>query len=190
MKMLGHMLPGWQCLPTYCQDDTAEAHWFGIWHYYIHHNLLISHPLSNIVFLTIWTLFYIQKTFQLKGEVETAFEDFLVSKPLEVYHTDINKLVDQWQKCIGVQGSYFDRFKLFKYIDLGIKVYNKIGYYFPNNLILIITCTESIWLEVFQASIKFQITNDNTLLIITSVKSIFSQSSLKALKKVSSKLQP
>ena len=26
MTMLGHMLPGWQCLATYCQDDNAWPH--------------------------------------------------------------------------------------------------------------------------------------------------------------------
>ena len=86
---LGHMLPGWHCSVTYCQDDTAEAHWLGIWNFASF--TIFSWSLVCWHFYKCQDTFLRQKTFRSKGEVETVFEDFLASKPLEFYRTGINK---------------------------------------------------------------------------------------------------
>ena len=52
------------------------------------------------------------KILHSKGEVWTAFNGFIASKPLEFYHTSINSFVNWWQKSINILGSYFDWLKL------------------------------------------------------------------------------
>ena len=49
-------------------------------------------------------------------------------------------LANWWQKCIDVQGSYFNWLKLFKFIYSGVKVYSKNELYFQNNLVNNIFC--------------------------------------------------
>ena len=71
------------------------------------------------------TFFFTQERFRPKTEVVTAFEEFLVSKPLEFYCIAINNLVNRWQKCTDIQRWY---------LNSGIKVYSKIKHYLPNNL--------------------------------------------------------
>ena len=149
---LGHNFSSWQCSATCCQDDNARPHVARMtmlghmlpgWHCrssltlnirfcHMHHIHLIFHSPTTHFFVQA---FLCQKTFSSKGEVETAFKDFLTSKPLGFYHRGTNNLVNWWQKCIDVQGSCFDCVNtLFKFIHLGIKKYSKIRLYFPNNL--------------------------------------------------------
>ena len=52
--------------------------------------------------------FLSNKTFRSNAEVESFFKDFLASKPKDFYQRGINDLVDRWQRCMAVQGSYFD----------------------------------------------------------------------------------
>ena len=52
--------------------------------------------------------FLSNKTFRSNAEVESFFKDFLASKPKDIYQRGINDLVDRWQRCMAVQGSYFD----------------------------------------------------------------------------------
>ena len=56
------------------------------------------------------------------------------SKPLEFSCTGINNFVNQWQKLIDVQ-RFWPIKTLFQLINSGIKIYFKIGHYFPDNLI-------------------------------------------------------
>ena len=88
-----HNFASWQCLATFCPDDTAEVHW--LWDMrlcHIHHILLISHPPTTI-FQASGNVLMPRKTFLYK-EVETAFKDFFVSNPLQFYHTGINDPVN------------------------------------------------------------------------------------------------
>ena len=64
---------------TCCQDDTAEAHWLGIWDFAI--STISSTSLVNLLpfILSIRKLFYVKKHSVQNKEVETAFKDFLVS---------------------------------------------------------------------------------------------------------------
>ena len=96
----------WQCLTTFCWYDTAETHRLGIWDFAMFTIFYWSLTHRLPFFSSIWTLLC-QKTFCSKGEVETAFKDCLASKPFVFYHTGINNLVNQWQKCIDIQESYF-----------------------------------------------------------------------------------
>ena len=104
--MYGHMLPESQCLPICGQDDIAEGYWLWMRFYHINHILPIFHPLTPIV-SRIWTLFFSQKAFHSKKEVETAFKDFLTSKLLEFYQTGIINVVNRWQKCVDILRSLF-----------------------------------------------------------------------------------
>ena len=89
MTMLGHMLPGWHCRSSLTWDIRL---------FYIHHILLISHPLNT--FLEIFFKYLdslCQKIFSSEEKIETVFKDFLAAlKPLQFYHTGINNLVNQW----------------------------------------------------------------------------------------------
>ncbi len=102
-----HNFISWHCSATCCQDNTAEAHWFGIWGFSTSSILSwsLTHRLS--FFPAPWHL-SMPKIFRSKGEVETALKDFLASMPLELYCTGINNLVNRLQECIDVQRSYFD----------------------------------------------------------------------------------
>ena len=83
-----------------------------------------------------------QKTFHSKIEAEMAFKDFLASKPLEFYRTGINKLVNQWQKCIR---SYFDSLKnYFNSLIQEYRIYSKTGSYFLDTIII-----QSVIIAVF-----------------------------------------
>ena len=128
ITMLGHLLLGWKCSAPCCQDDNdrplvGRRTMFGYmlpgWYYkssltwdtslcYIHH-ILLSHPLTIIFFKHLYT-FFMPKTF-CSIEVKITFKDFLTSKPLKFYHNGINNLVNRWQKCTDVRGSYFDWLK-------------------------------------------------------------------------------
>ena len=105
------------------------------------YEILPHPPYSSNVSLTNYHLFkhlntLCQKTFSSKGEVETAFKDFLASELLEFYCTGLNNLLNWCQKYVDVQGSYFDWLNtLFKVIHSGTKVHYKIGKYFLNNSI-------------------------------------------------------
>ena len=132
LQKIGHTLPGGHCKSsaTRYQNDTAKdrphvtrmtlqkfGHTFPEWHCkisltcdmkfcHIHHILLIYYTLTTI-FSNVWRLFML-KTLRSKGELETAFKDFLASKNSEFYYTCINNIVYWLQKFIDVQGSYFD----------------------------------------------------------------------------------
>lgn len=52
--------------------------------------------------------FYATRNYVAKKMLKLAFKDFLTSKHLEFYRKCINKLETRWQKCVYVQGSYYD----------------------------------------------------------------------------------
>ena len=108
----GHYLVLGQYSATCSWDDTARPHvagmtllghmWLG-WHYrisliwymricHIRHILLFSLSATTILWST--RTFFIFKIFCSKKELETAFKDFLASKPSEFYCTDINFSTD------------------------------------------------------------------------------------------------
>ena len=103
---LGHNFASWQFSVTCCQDDIAEAHWIEIWDF----------ATSAIYF---WSLTH-QLTFLFQ-----AFEHIFMRENIPFqrrsrnyiscyqyfYHMGINNLVNWWQKCIDVQGSYFEWLK-------------------------------------------------------------------------------
>ncbi|XP_029637517.1 histone-lysine N-methyltransferase SETMAR-like [Octopus sinensis] len=64
--------------------------------------------LTNYHFLKHLNSFSSDKTFRSKPEVESAFKDFLASKPISFNQRGINNPLDRWQRCIEVHGSYFD----------------------------------------------------------------------------------
>ena len=117
MTMLGHMLPGWQCLATCYQDDTAEAQYFGIWDFVPSTIFFWSLAHQQAFFSSIWKHFLPLRTLRSK-EKETILKDFMVSKSLEFYSIGINNFVDWWQNRlpgtifslikVNFQGSYFD----------------------------------------------------------------------------------
>ena len=97
-----HNFASWQCLATCCQDDTDLGY------------ETLPHPPkspdlspTDYHFFKHLNTFLCPKIFHSKGEVETAFKDFLVSKPFEFYYTSVNDLVNKLQKFIDVQGSHF-----------------------------------------------------------------------------------
>ena len=105
------MLPGWHNRSW----PTCDIRLF-----HIHYILLTSTTFSNVWIFSCTPPQ--KKTFLFKREVETVFKDFLSSKPLEFYCTDINNLVNRWQKSLEVQGLYSDWLKkLFKFINSGVK---------------------------------------------------------------------
>ena len=99
----------WPHIMTMLGSHAAETHWLGI----------LDFTLSTIFFwsLTLWlsffytTLFDTKKTFHSKEKVRTVFKDFFTSKLLEFYQIGINSLVNWWQKCGDIQGSYSDWLK-------------------------------------------------------------------------------
>ena len=99
--ILGHTLLGRHCRRSRISD---------MWLCHIHHILLISQSLTTFFFQVSGHSFT-SKTFCSKIEVETAFQDFLVSKLWEFYRIGINNLVNRWLKCIDVQWSYFNLLK-------------------------------------------------------------------------------
>ena len=111
--MFGYMLPGLQCLATFCQDDnvwplccqdnTADFGYEGLPH--PSHSSSLS-P-TDYHFVKHVDTFLRPKTFHSIRKVETAFKDFLGSKPLEFYCTGVNNLVNRRYQCIDVKGSYF-----------------------------------------------------------------------------------
>ena len=97
----------WQCSATCHQDITAQAHWLGISDFSI--STIFPWSLSYwLPFFPAYGSFFTPKTFRSKGEVETAFKDFLAWKSSEFYRIGINNLANQWQKCLNIQESYFD----------------------------------------------------------------------------------
>ena len=121
MIIFGNMLTGWYWRISLTWDMRLCPS---------HHILLISR--SSIIFFKYWDTFLRPKNFS-NGEIETRFKDLLASKALEFYLKGINKLFNLWQKYIDIQGSYFDWLKQFQFIDSGVKVNSKIGYYFWTN---------------------------------------------------------
>ena len=87
----------------------------------LNHMLPIFHEIRDIAKHTIffWSLnyplvflqtsgpFYAEEATRSKEELEAVFRNSLIKKPLIV----IIKLVNQYQQCINVQGSYFDKLK-------------------------------------------------------------------------------
>ena len=130
---LGPNFTSWQCSVTFCLDDTAEAHWFGIWDFAT--SIIFSWSLTNkLPFSQTFGPFLRQKH---SKEVETAYKDLLAPKPFVFYRTGINNLFNWWQKYINVQRSFFGLVKSpIKFINSGKYVYSKIGLYFPSNLII------------------------------------------------------
>ena len=106
---INHNFASWQFSATCCPEDAVEAHWIRIW---------------DFQYLSV-SAHFLHKIIRFKREAENAFKDFLVSTNLELYPTTLNNFVNQWQKCIDVQGSYFDRLKQFKFIHLGIITFEK-----------------------------------------------------------------
>ncbi|KAG7309179.1 hypothetical protein JYU34_005103 [Plutella xylostella] len=52
---------------------------------------------------------YLQgKKFNSDGAVQTAFKDFIDSRPNGFFSKGINELPMRWQKCIHSNGTYFD----------------------------------------------------------------------------------
>ena len=140
--MLGHILPGWQCSATYCQDDKVWLHVAKMTLQNItelRYETLPPPPYSPVLtanqlpfFQASGHFFYTKKKFCSTEEVETAFKDFLASKPLEFYCRGINNVVNWWMNtCSGI---VFWLIKiLFKFVNSGIKINSKIGHYFQNN---------------------------------------------------------
>lgn len=52
--------------------------------------------------------FLLNRCFKNRGDAETAFDEFVVSRSKDFYSIGINKLVNRWQKCIASNGFYFD----------------------------------------------------------------------------------
>ena len=79
---LGHNFVSWQCSAISYSADAAEAHWLKIW------DLSSSNIFSKSLihrkpfFQASGHFFYGKKKFYSK-EVESAFKDFLASKPLQ-----------------------------------------------------------------------------------------------------------
>ena len=48
------------------------------------------------------------KTFRAKEDVESAFMNFSASKSQDFYRRGINNLLNRWQRCMAVQGSYIN----------------------------------------------------------------------------------
>ena len=93
-----------------------------------HHILLISYPPTNI-FSSIWTLF-MQKKFHSKGEVATAFKDFLASKPLGIILLIDGRNAEMFKDHI------FDWLKhCFNSLTQELKFILKLDVISPNNLI-------------------------------------------------------
>ena len=105
-------------IASYCQDDTAEAHWLRKKTFPF---LSYSSDFTKRFFETSGH-FFCTKIFHFKGKVKTGFKNFLESKPLDFYCVSINYLVNRWPKSISRRIK-----KLFKYINSRIKVYSKIG---------------------------------------------------------------
>ena len=104
--------------------------------FHIYHIPMISH-LTMIFFLASGD-FWTPKTFRTKGEVETAFKDFLASINNVIYAC-MMKYQRHWCqeifKCFGI---IFWLIKtMFKFINSGLKIYLKIGHYFLINYIYI-----------------------------------------------------
>ena len=70
-----------KCLTICCLDETAETHWLEIWDFVT--STIYSRSLTHrLLFLSsIGTLFFTLKIFRSKGEVETAFKNFLTWGP-------------------------------------------------------------------------------------------------------------
>ena len=73
------------------------------------HFFLIDHSPTHF-FLGIQTLFY-AKNIPFQRRTRNCINWFLGIKTIRVFCIGINKIVNWWQKCIVVQGSYFDWLK-------------------------------------------------------------------------------
>ena len=48
------------------------------------------------------------KRFHNQHEAQNAFQEFVNSRNMDFYSTEINKLISHWQKCVDYDSSYFD----------------------------------------------------------------------------------
>ena len=48
------------------------------------------------------------KCFHSQQEAKNAFQEFVESRSMDFYTTEINKLVSCWQNCVDCNGSYFN----------------------------------------------------------------------------------
>ena len=92
---IGHNFASWQCLAICCQADTLETNWLEIWDFPIStiFSWFLTHQLSLFnFFFQASGMLLCQKTFYLKGDIETAYKDFFTLIPLQFHCTGIKSL--------------------------------------------------------------------------------------------------
>ena len=99
--------PSWQCSPTCCSTDPAEAEWIGQ-RDSASYAIFTGPSPTDYHFFKHLDNFLREKFFKSRDNAESAFNDFIASRTPDFYANGINKLVSRWQKCINSDGSYFD----------------------------------------------------------------------------------
>ena len=125
MATLSHTSPGRHCRNTLIWDFAISITFSG------------SHWLTTI-FSSMWTHFTPKNIPFQRRSIKIFWH-----QKFWLYRRCINNLVNWWQKCRDVPGSYFDRLK--HCLNSGIKVYLKIKQYFLNSQIFHDSSVWFVW---------------------------------------------
>ena len=133
MIILSNMLSGWHCRSSLSWDIRLSP---------IHY--IFPYLLPTKYHFFKYLNIFMPKTILFQRRYRNSILRFLAIKTFRFWWcfcTYLNNILNQWQKCIDVQGLIKT---LFKFNNSGIKVYSMIGYYFPSNLIIY----ESTWISL------------------------------------------
>ena len=117
----------WQCTPTYCQSKYWNCKQTGFW------GAAASCTQPRSCFFRLYHLFaplkdaLLGRKFSSDEAVQKAGHEWLCDQPKTFFSDGIHKLVDRWNKCIGMGGDYVEKWFtfFFTFVFSQIKKNNK-----------------------------------------------------------------